>query len=293
MRVFVVANIDKPHVRPALDALVGRLDPRGRLAGVDTACSGDLSAVEADAILVLGGDGTLLSAARRLGGRQLPLMGVNFGRLGYLAGFTPQELTESLDDLLEGRLPVASRLVVEASLLPAAVDVNPEDAAAVEKLRAFHSTALNDVVVTAGAPFHAIELALATDAEPPVAFSGDGVIVATPSGSTAYNLSAGGPILTPTVAAICITPICAHSLSFRPLVVPSTVAVHLRAIRVNVGTTLTCDGQSACKLCNGDRIVIRRSRCDVLLVENPRRRPWSDLGEKLHWGLSPVHPQST
>ncbi len=118
-------------------------------------------------------------------------------------------------------------------------------------------------------------------------YFGDGVIVSTPSGSTAYTVSAGGPIISPGVGAFCITPICPHSLSFRPLVISSTSTVLITAVAVNEGTTLFCDGQAGTRLEKGERVVVRRSPNDVLLVENPTAHQWRSLAEKLHWAAPP------
>jgi NAD+ kinase len=122
-----------------------------------------------------------------------------------------------------------------------------------------------------------------------VRFLGDGLIVSTPSGSTAYSMSAGGPILGPTTEAICITPICPHSLSFRPIVVTSQTKVLMTARRVNQGTTLFCDGQESTTIRTGDRIVVQRAANDVLLLENPDAREWRNLAEKLNWAASPSY----
>jgi NAD+ kinase len=287
MRLFVVANAEKPNVRPALDELVPWVSRKVTVTGTDTALTRDLSDVEADAILVLGGDGTLLSAARRLGGRQIPLIGVNFGRLGFLASFTPEQFRTHFDALVAAKLPVSSRQVLEASVLAAGVRCDPNNCADVETKRRFTATALNDAVVTAGPPFHMIELELRANGDSGVKYFGDGVIVSTPSGSTAYNVSAGGPIIDASVDAICITPICPHSLSFRPVVVSSRMTVVIAASRVNDGTTLFCDGQASTKLGLGETVVLRRSPNDVLLIENPEARQWRSLAEKLHWGASP------
>lgn len=287
MRLFIVANTGKPAVQPALDALLAHPPAGIEISGVDRDQESDLAAVEADAILVLGGDGTLLSAARRLGGRQLPLMGVNFGRLGFLAGFTPEDFLEQLADLPRGRLPITHRQALEASVIAADhADRLLADAHAGCRRR-FCATALNDAVITAGPPFHMIQLEIAVDGEYGVSYYGDGVIVATPSGSTAYNLSAGGPIIDRQVAAFCVTPICPHSIAFRPVVISSSSTVVIAARRINEGTTLFCDGQASTRLAAGDRVVIRRSPHDVLLVENPRTPPWRSLADKLNWGASP------
>ena len=287
MRLFIVANTDKPSVRPAVEALVPWMSRRVTVTGVDTTLTQDLKGVDADAILVLGGDGTLLSAARRLNGRQIPVAGVNFGRLGFLASFTPDQFRGAFDALVDGKLPVSSRQVLEASVVGAEVPCNLNDCGDVGAKRRFVATALNDAVVTAGPPFHMIELELRTDGDSGVKYFGDGVIVATPSGSTAYNVSAGGPIIDPGVDAVCITPICPHSLSFRPIVTSSRTTLVIAASRVNEGTTLFCDGQASTRLHVGEKVVIRRAEHDVLLIENPQARQWRSLAEKLHWAASP------
>ena len=289
MRVFIVANTRKANVGAALDRVVAQVSARVSVVGVDKDCEADLTQAPADAILVLGGDGTLLSVASRLKGRPLPLMGVNFGRLGFLASFTPEELPVALEQLVAGKLPLSKREMIEASVIPAGVAYRLEEAIELAERRRFFATALNDAVITAGPPFHMVELELGADDEERVRYFGDGVIVATPSGSTAYNVSAGGPIISPDVGAFCITPICPHSLSFRPVVVSSQSTVVIVATRVNEGTTLFCDGQASTRLFRGDRVIIRRSSNEVLLVENPKAQQWKSLGEKLGWAVTPKY----
>jgi NAD+ kinase len=279
MRLFIVANSDKPEVGPTLEGWLPWLKERVDVVGVEHDHYEDLHAVHADVILVLGGDGTLLSVARRLSGRQIPLMGVNFGRLGFLASFTPKDFQAKFESLLANGLPVRSRLMIEATVV------------GTDGKSRFTATALNDAVVTAGPPFKMIELEIAADEEAGVRYFGDGVIISTPSGSTAYNVSAGGPIMHPDVDGLCITPICPHSLSFRPVVISSESVVRIGAVRVNEGTTLFCDGQENVQLCSGETVVIRRSQHDVLLLENPNTRQWRSLAEKLHWAISPRYNQ--
>jgi NAD+ kinase len=289
MRLFIVANLDKPLVRPALDSLLPVLKSRCEVTGVETDAQYDMKQVHADAILVLGGDGTLLSAARRLEGRPIPLAGVNFGRLGFLAGFTFAQLNARLDQLIAQKLPISRRLVIEASVVGADKDCCMSDFEEVVAKRRFVATALNDAVVTAGPPFRMTELEIGENGETFVKYFGDGVILSTPSGSTAYNVSAGGPIIDPRVDAICITPICPHSLSFRPVVIPATTVVLIKASRVNAGTTLFCDGQASTQLHTNDHIVVRRAPHDVLLLENPDALQWRSLAEKLRWAVSPTY----
>jgi NAD+ kinase len=291
-RLFIVANTKKPLVAAAVARLRQWLEANAHLAqltGVETDDDADLARVDADFLLVLGGDGTLLSVARRLGGRQVPLMGVNFGRLGFLASFTPDDYLDYLRRHLDGGLHVRPRQMLEASVIAAGTSCHPADCLKVAAGRRFVATALNDAVVTAGPPFHMIEMEIAADDEEGIKYFGDGVIVATASGSTAYNVSAGGPIIHPDVPAFCITPICPHSLSFRPVVVSSASTVLITASKVNPGTTLFCDGQAGTKLAEGERIVIRRSDHDALLIENPDSRRWRSLAEKLGWAATPKY----
>jgi len=297
MRLFVVANIAKPAVAAALPTLLQQLPPHAQVLAVDTDKQANLAAVDADAILVLGGDGTLLTTARRLHGRQIPLLGVNYGRLGFLSGFTPEQFASHVNDFVAGKLTISRRVMIETSVLAADVHCNIAQPGELHCYRRFGATALNDAVISAGDPFHMIALEIATDGGGHLEASnaggagmryfGDGIIVATPSGSTAYNLSAGGPIISGNVNAFCITPICAHSLTHRPVIISDNSTVMITAARVNPGTTLFCDGQESTHLLAGDRVVIRRSPHPLLLVENPHEREWTTLAEKLHWGISP------
>jgi NAD+ kinase len=300
MRLLIVANKDKPAVAAALQALLPRIKQKVQVVDVDTDHKADLSKTQADAILALGGDGTLLSAARRLGGRQIPLLGVNYGRLGFLASFTPQQFEVHFETFAAGKLPVSARLAIEASVVPAGDPCNVADRQQVATRRRFIAPALNDAVITAGAPFHMIELEIAADGGDEginggagVRYFGDGAIVSTASGSTAYNVSAGGPIISPNVDALCITPLCPHSLSFRPVVISSNSTVLVTATRVNDGTTLWCDGQQGTRLEAGERVIIRKRQEPVLLVENPDAREWHTLAEKLNWAASPGYNNRT
>jgi NAD+ kinase len=178
-------------------------------------------------------------------------------------------------------------MMLEASVIPADAPCSLEDVESVCAHRRFMATALNDAVITAGPPFRMTELEVGEAGETVVRYSGDGLILATASGSTAYNISAGGPILSPGVPAICVTPICPHSLSFRPVVIPASTTLLIRAVRVNPGTTLSCDGQAWTNLLREEHVVVRRSPHDVLVMDNPNTHPWRSLAEKLRWAISP------
>lgn len=287
MRLLLVVNLAKPRVKDALETLLPELSGRFEIVGVESEGRANLSTLHADVVLVLGGDGTLLSVARRIAGRQIPLLGVNFGRLGFLASFTLEQLRSNLQALRDGALPVSRRMMLSASVVSATTDCRLTDFEHVSACRRFHSVALNDAVITAGPPFRMTELEVGENGETPVRYNGDGLIISTPSGSTAYNVSAGGPIISPRIAALCVTPICPHSLSFRPVVVPADSTLLIRAVRTNAGTTLFCDGQASTTLHQNDHIIIQRAPDDVLLIENPESQPWRSLAEKLHWALSP------
>jgi NAD+ kinase len=297
MRLLIIANTTKSAVAAALEQMVPWIQKRAQIVAIDSNHKTDVSKAEADAILVLGGDGTLLSAARRLNGRQIPLLGVNFGRLGFLASFTPQQFSNHFDEFVDGKLPVTARMSLETSVVSGSVNCNVSDVEQVRQKRRFVAPALNDAVITAGPPFHMIELEIAadngggdgTEGGAGVRYFGDGVIVATASGSTAYNVSAGGPIISPNVDAFCVTPLCPHSLSFRPVVISSNSTVLITATRVNQGTTLFCDGQESTRLSAGERVIIRKSPHTVLLFENPDARQWHNLAEKLNWAAGPSY----
>jgi NAD+ kinase len=232
-----------------------------------------------------------------LRGRQIPLLGVNFGRLGFLASFTPKQFDQHFEEFLAGKLPISARSALETSVLASGIPCRFGDPAHVTQNRRFVSTALNDAVITAGPPFHMIELEIAANggghdgngAWSGIRYFGDGVIVSTASGSTAYNVSAGGPIISPNVDALCVTPLCPHGLSFRPVVVSLNSTLLVTAILVNEGTTIFCDGQESTQLLTGDRVVIRKSAEPVLLVENPQSQEWHTLAAKLKWAANPEY----
>ncbi|HEY1921950.1 MAG TPA: NAD(+)/NADH kinase [Tepidisphaeraceae bacterium] len=295
MRVLIVANKTKAGVAAALDQIVPRIKKPGHIVGIEPEDQTAEINTQADVILVLGGDGTLLSAARRLRGRQIPLLGVNFGRLGFLASFTPKQFDQHFEDFLALKLPISARSALETSVIAAGVPCRFGNASHVGEKRRFVSTALNDAVITAGPPFHMIELEIAANGHEGsgawggIRYFGDGVIVSTASGSTAYNVSAGGPIISPNVDAMCVTPLCPHSLSFRPVVVSSHATLLVTAIIVNEGTTIFCDGQESTRLMPGDKVVIRKSAQPVLLVENPQSQEWHTLAAKLKWAANPEY----
>ncbi len=226
---------------------------------------------DVDLIVVLGGDGTMLGAARLVGVRKIPVLGVNFGWLGYLTEFTLDELLPALDGLREGQVFVDSRMLLD-------VNLNRDG-----KIIASHR-ALNDAVVNKGSPARMIDLECYIDGMFVNSFRADGMIVATPTGSTAYSLSAGGPIVHPGMSAIVLTPICPHMLSNRPVVVPGESVIELIFKRASDDLMLTVDGQVAISLKPDDRISLLKSKTTFDLVSPTNRNYFEVLRTKLKWG---------
>lgn len=230
---------------------------------------------EVDLALVLGGDGTLLAMADRIGQaeRDIPILGVNFGSLGFLTEITRPELYDSLEALLNGRAELDVRMMLRAETRVAGGD-------------AFTRVILNDVVFTRTALSRMIDLAVTVGHHFMTAVRADGLIVASPTGSTAYNLSAGGPIVHPAMSAFVLTPIAPHMLTNRPIVIPADREVRIRAAHTNDGEEVyvTLDGQWGRPLAEGDEVVISRAPRPLSLVRATERSYFEVLREKLKWG---------
>jgi NAD+ kinase len=224
-----------------------------------------------DLVVVLGGDGTLLSAARAIGKREIPLFAVNLGGLGFLTAITVDELYPELQRAFQGEHRIARRKLLHVEVLR-----DGETLAAWE--------ALNDAVISKASIARMIDLDAYVDDSLVCEYKADGLIVATPTGSTAYSLSAGGPIITPAVPAICITPICPHMLTNRPVIVPQTSVVRMVLHGPDEGVYLTIDGQVGVPIREGDAVTCRSSRDSLLLVRPPRMRFFDVLRAKLKWG---------
>jgi NAD+ kinase len=232
----------------------------------------DLTDVQADLALVLGGDGAILRSARQMGYRQIPVLGVNLGRLGFLADLTPDEAVEYLPAVIrrEFHLTEHSMFVCRVS----------EGAEAREFL------GLNEVVVRAGPPFKMLDLELAVNGDVVARFLGDGLIVSTPVGSTAHSLSAGGPVLGQELSAFVITPICGHTLTSRPLV-DSADKTYTIGVRQAEGAWVVVDGQDCGQLHSGNRVTVERAPVSFHLVKVPGKTYYQTLREKLRWGTMP------
>lgn len=281
-RVGVVARRDRSEACEVVQALVRWLRGHGCLVVVDrgTADLVDDRVTRVDAaelpacvdlLVVLGGDGTLLSVARAVGGRGVPILGVNLGGLGFLTGTTREALVPMLEAVLRGDYTAEERMMLAATL------VRDGDARADYR-------ALNDVVVAKGALGRLIDLEVWVDGQMMTAYRADGLIVATPTGSTAYNLSAGGPILFPTMDAVVLTPICSHALTNRPIVLPAAARLEVRLLTDNPDVVLSLDGQPGVAVTAKDVVRVRRADDRIRLVRDPQKSYFQVLRTKLKWG---------
>lgn len=275
-----VAMIGSPDKRDAATELMARLrmwgEQRAQIVFAETTYESSKSmAHKPDLLFVLGGDGTLIAAVHDLGMKQIPIVGVNLGKLGFLADFTVEQLESDGTFLFEDPLPVTRRVMLSA-------DIHFSDG------RLFHAPVVNDCVIQAGPPFRMVEINVRADGHDVAQIAGDGLIIATPTGSTAHNLAAGGPILEPTAESVILTPICPHALTYRPLTMAAERRIEVQVLRSNEGTTAVIDGRTSRPFQRGDRLTITRYAADFLLVRNPRHAEWDVLRQKLKWAQSPT-----
>ena len=231
----------------------------------------ELLAHESDLLLVLGGDGTLLAAAREAAPRGIPILPINLGSLGFLTSFTLGELYPALEETIAGHLTASERVMLTASLIREGQVVESQ-------------LVLNEAVITKGALARMIEIELLIDEDFVCRYRADGLIVATPTGSTAYSLSAGGPIVHPAVDSIILTPICPHTLSDRPLVVGDCCNVEMRLRGTAESVYLTLDGQKGVLMQSEDRVSIVRAKERLKLIQPHRKSYYEILRNKLKWG---------
>jgi NAD+ kinase len=281
-RVGIVAKPDAPRAPEVISRLVEWLTGRGIVVTLEKETAGIVPATRAaaankaelpglsDLLIVLGGDGTLLSMARAVGDLGIPIMGVNLGGLGFLTATTLDEMLPSLEAVLEGRMIVEARLMLKTRVL--------RNGAAV-----FEHMALNDVVITKSAMSRIINLAVSVEGQYATAYRADGLILSTATGSTAYSLSAGGPIVSPALDAIVLTPICSHTLTNRPIVLPASHRIEV-TVQSDQEIMLTVDGQVGVELRERDVVEVVKAPASIRLVRFPQKDFFSVLRTKLKWG---------
>ncbi len=280
-RVGIVPRKSHPAALETSRELCAWLRTQGCTVVVEDVGDGDFGAPkvpgaaireDAQLVIVLGGDGTLIHAASLLAGAAIPIVGVNMGSLGFMTEVPATEMYELLEPILRGDFVVDERMKLDVSLR------RGDDPPLVQ------GQVLNDVVISKGALARIADLEATLDGTLVTLYKADGIIVATPTGSTAYSLSADGPIVFPSLDAVVIAPICPHTLAQRPIVVPPDRPINVVLKSDNGEVFLTLDGQSGMAMQQGDRVEIRRSADRVHLVRNPRLDYFSILRAKLRWG---------
>ena len=286
-RIGIIAKQNKPEAVTITGRLVEWLQPKGVEVYIEEEIEKSLRPnltapflnpvkreeipSHAEMIIVLGGDGTLLSVARLVGSHEVPILGVNLGGLGFLTEITLEELYRVLERVIQGDFVTDERVVFHAAVIRRG-----------ERLAEF--IVLNDAVINKGALARIIDLETTINGEYLTTFKSDGLIISTPTGSTAYNLSAGGPIVYPSLHCIIITPICPHTLTNRPIMIPDDVEVRAILKSKQQEVILTLDGQQGFVLEFGDVVEVKKAEGKILLIKSPYRHYFEVLREKLKWG---------
>ena len=258
IRVYVEKEIESLLQLPSSKTLLNFMEP-------------EEIAAHAEMIICLGGDGTLLRVARLAGDHEVPILGVNLGGLGFLTETTLNELDRVLEDVIRGTYKKDEREILKAAVIRRG-----------EKMAEF--MVLNEAVIHKGALARIIDIEVTIDGEQLTTFKADGLIISTPTGSTAYNLSAGGPIVYPSLHCIIITPICSHTLTNRPIVIPDDVEIQALLRTKQQEVFLTLDGQQGFPLEFEDIVTLRKAPSPIFLVKSPHRNYFEVLKEKLNWG---------
>jgi NAD+ kinase len=270
-RVVVLALGERPHIANEAHRLRPLIEQVAEIVLFDLDFKADLTQVEADFAIVMGGDGSILQAAHQMGYHQIPILGVNLGKLGFLADLSPNDLLSVLPHVCNGFYKSVEHLMFECRVMRGGKVLH-------------HMLGLNEVSILAGRPFAILDVNLYVDAELVTTYSCDGLIVATPIGSTAHSLSAGGPILRKDLQAFVFSPISPHTLTNRPVVDSAERVFEMMVSQPNEGTAVVVDGRELCTLTAGDRVRVERAVPKFKLVEVPGRSYYRTLREKLGWG---------
>lgn len=271
--VVILGDERKPNVVRAVEESRPRLEREFGVVAIDLKHTMDLATTPAKWAVVFGGDGAILSASRRMRDRPIPTLAVNFGRFGFLTEITYDQLPLALDRIRSGDCQVRERMRLLA------------------RVGSWAHHALNDVVVSGGIVGRLFHVSLSISGREAIRYSGDGVVVATPTGSTAYNLAAGGPILDPDLRAIVITPLCAHALAQRPLVIPAQETIEATPFESDPPGLVAVDGQVRRELILGERLEVVAAREPFLLIRVGFRPYYQRLRDMLGWGARSGSPQ--
>jgi NAD+ kinase len=273
LRVVLLSTGQLPHILDAFQRLRPEIERYADIVAKDFTGLEDVSCVEADLAIVLGGDGSILRAAHQMGLRQLPVIAVNLGKLGFLADISAGDLTTILAGLTTGELQVVEHLMIDCRVIRGGK-------------AEYRKVGLNEIAVRAGPPFLLMDIHLYVDSELVTTYSGDGLIISTPVGSTAYSLSTGGPILRKDLDAVVITPLSPHTLTMRPVVDSADRVYEMEIVEPHpeTETSVVVDGRLLCQLVPGDRIRVTRAPARFKLVAPAGHSYYRTLREKLNWG---------
>lgn len=277
-RVAVLAAVNRTRVRTELNRVVAILRRSAEIVAVDESESLDLQSMDLDIVVVLGGDGSILSAARRMGLHQRPVLGVNLGRLGFLAALDDNELEQIWPEVCAGDLPVDMHIMLQCSILREGNQI------------AADQLALNEAAILGGPPYSMLHIDLNIDGQFASTYSCDGLIISTPVGSTAHNLSAGGPILNRRLEAVVISPLSPHTLTMRPVVDRADRTFDMFIRQGHASTSAVFDGRVLGHLSDGDCFRVRRAPVAFQMVSIRQKNEYRTLRKKLGWGGDPREP---
>jgi NAD+ kinase len=275
-KILFLGDKSKKRVRETITELEPLFRKKSHLSVIDISDEEGIKQISADLAFVFGGDGTILSASRKLNDKQIPLIGVHLGKFGFLADLTSREVGKALEIIFSGEYVISQRMMLTCKIIRAKQVIN-------------ETLGLNDAVVSRTSLSRLISIKLYVNNKTVTTYSSDGLIVSTPAGSTAHSLSAGGPIVTPDMEAFIITPICPHTLSNRPLVVSGDSTIELEQISESKGVGLTVDGQIYFDVMAGDRVVIEKAEKKLQLIDIQTRTFYDVLREKLNWRGQPAY----
>ena len=271
LRVMLLGGSSRANFLETAKRLRPAIESQAEVVLSDFEGREDLSRVQADLAIVMGGDGSILRAASQMGHRQVPVLGVNLGKLGFLADISPDDLGDVLGDVCAGRCRVVEHLMFDC-------EITRDGQVLARRL------GLNETAIQAGPPYSMLDVDLYVDSELVTTYSCDGLIVSTPVGSTAHSLSAGGPILQKNLQAFVICPLSPHTLTVRPLVVTADHEFEIAVHKPHARTSVVVDGRQLHTLTSADRVCVRRAKATFKMVHVPGHSYYRTLREKLGWG---------
>jgi NAD+ kinase len=275
-KIIILGNKSKKKIRETIDELEPLFRKEAHVSIIDTSDECEPENLSADLAFVFGGDGAILAACRKLNGKQIPLMGIHLGKFGFLAELTPQEVSQTLEKIFAGEYIISQRMLLTCRVIRSEQIIKK-------------TLGLNDAVISRSSLSRLISIKLYINGKEVTTYSSDGLIISTPSGSTAHSLSAGGPIVTPDMDAFIITPISPHTLSNRPLVVSGDSKIEMEQVSDSKGVGLTIDGQIYTDIMAGDRICIEKAKEKLQLIDTQTRTFYDVLQGKLNWRGHPAY----